>query len=156
MNRLITNNPIRQNLRTVGLTLAVSSASFGGAVLAQDQSSSERTEVYQPGNQFTASYFQSTREWLLTPMEGPETTVSAADLRCAGSAQLPRGVWLLTIDTAGRAMLVAPSVTEVLEGQPDHVTLVPCGGGKPLANTLNVPMPLIDWLASTSGAVWVE
>jgi hypothetical protein len=154
MKRFISSR-INFNLRATALALVIASASIGAAAATQGVNN-DRAEIYRPGNQYTASYFQTTREWLLTPADGSETTVSAADLRCAGSAALPRGVWLLTRDSNGHAMLVAPSVTALAAGQSDQVLLVPCGGGKSAANTLNVPMALIDWLAATSGAVWIE
>ena len=107
--------------------------------------------VFVPGGQFTATFDQTQNVWRFLPMNGQDVVVDAG--ACATGAMAPVGVWLLQLDRQGRPELVAPSVTKLPAGAPDHIALRACdeASGRELA----VPQTVLDLLASNTGAVYV-
>lgn len=109
--------------------------------------------VYAPGGHYTASFSQGTGRWRLLPADGQDFEVEA--LSCPASAPIPDGLWLLTRDTEGRPELLAPSSTPLPPGTSDRIALRSCdaaGDGPALV----APGALIDLLAATTGAIYVE
>jgi hypothetical protein len=108
--------------------------------------------VFVPGGQFTAAYDQTSNVWRFLPINGQDVVVNAGS--CATGAMAPVGVWLLQLDAQGRPELVAPSVTRLPAGAPDHIALRACdqAHGRDLA----VPQTVLDLLATNTGAVYVD
>lgn len=112
--------------------------------------------VYIEGSQYTAVLSQRTQAWRLTPASGSDLAVSAAGTRCNAGGALPEGVWLVTQDGDGHPVLRAPSTTVLPDAFPEQVELLACGepnNGEPY---VAAPQALIDWLAYSTGAIYVE
>ena len=107
--------------------------------------------VFVPGGQFTATFDQTQNVWRFLPMNGQDVVVDAG--ACATGAMAPVGVWLLQLDRQGRPELVAPSVTRLPAGAPDHIALRACDQAQ--GRELAVPQTVLDLLASNTGAVYV-
>ena len=107
--------------------------------------------VFIPGGQYTATLDQTLNVWRFLPMNGQDVVVDAG--RCSTGAMAPIGVWLLQLDRQGRPELVAPSVTRLPAGAPDHIALRACdqAHGRELA----VPQTVLDLLAANTGAIYV-
>lgn len=109
--------------------------------------------VYFDSGQYTASFAQGARRWHLQPLDGD--AVDVVDRACVSASRLPRGVWLVTRDAAGRLQLVAPSATELPAGFPGQLRLVACGSGAD-RGALGVPDIVLTWLAGNSGSVMID
>ena len=107
--------------------------------------------VFVPGGQYTATFDQTQNTWRFLPMNGQDVVVDAG--RCATGAMAPEGVWLLQLDRQGRPELVAPSVTRLPAGAPDHIALRACDQAR--GRELAVPQTVLDLLASNTGAIYV-
>jgi hypothetical protein len=107
--------------------------------------------VFVAGGQYTASLNQTRNEWRFLPMNGQDVVVDAG--RCSTGAMAPVGVWLLQLDRHGRPELVAPSVTKLPAGAPDHIALRACDQAR--GRELAVPQTVLDLLASNTGAIYV-
>ena len=107
--------------------------------------------VFVAGGQYTASFDQTHNVWRFLPINGQDVVVDAGS--CTTGAMAPTGVWLLQVDREGRPQLVAPSVTRLPAGGPDHIALRACdqASGRELA----VPQTVLDLLASNTGAIYV-
>jgi hypothetical protein len=108
--------------------------------------------VFVEGGQYTAAFDQSANTWRFLPMNGQDVTVAAGT--CSTGAMAPVGVWLLQLDRQGRPELVAPSVTRLPAGAPDHIALRACDLAR--GAELAVPQTVLDLLASNTGAVYVS
>jgi subtilisin family serine protease len=108
--------------------------------------------VYVAGGSYTAVLDQHAKRWTLLPLDGQDFEIRANGASCAVTETIPSGVWLVGRDAQGRPELVAPSATLALAGQ-ERVALHDCGEKGP---GIAAPRPLIDWLASNTGAVYVE
>jgi hypothetical protein len=128
------------------LPSGLAAAPLGTAAVSADEA------VFVPGGQFTASFDQTQNVWRFLPMNGQDVVVDAG--RCSTGAMAPVGVWLLQLDGAGRPELVAPSVTPLPVGAPDHIALRACdeASGPELA----VPQTVLDLLATNTGAIYVD
>ena len=107
--------------------------------------------VFVPGGQYSASFDQTRNVWRFLPMNGQDVVVDAG--RCSTGAMAPVGVWLLQLDREGRPELVAPSVTPLPPGAPDHIALRACDQAQ--GRELAVPQTVLDLLALNTGAVYV-
>jgi len=107
--------------------------------------------VFIPGGQYTATLDQTQNVWRFLPMNGQDVVIDAG--RCATGAMAPVGVWLLQLDARGRPELVAPSVTRLPAGAPDHIALRACDQAR--GRELAVPQTVLDLLAANTGAVYV-
>lgn len=111
--------------------------------------------VFLEGTRYSAVLSPSQGAWRLLPAAGDDISLRvSAD--CGAAASLPRGLWLLTRDSQGRPVLVAPSATPLPAGHPGHVRLVDCGprtaDDEP---ALAVPSNLVQWLEHRSGVIYV-
>jgi hypothetical protein len=108
--------------------------------------------VFNAASQYTAVYQQSLGQWRILPATGQDLAIATGD--CATGRAIPAGLWLVTRDDEGRVQLLAPSTTALPDGASDTVAVRACDQAEPGA--LFLPQPLIDLLASESGAVLVE
>lgn len=111
--------------------------------------------VFVEGTRYSAVLSRSQGAWRLMPAGGSDIHLRVSP-DCGTGASLPRGLWLLTRDAAGRPELVAPSATPLPEGHPGHVRLVDCD--RPVADgdaSLALPPGLVQWLEHRSGSIYV-
>jgi hypothetical protein len=108
--------------------------------------------VFNASSQYTAVYHPAAAQWRIVPASGQDLAIDTGD--CAANVAIPKGVWLVTRDDAGRVELLAPSTTPLPAGAADTIAVRACDA--PEAGALVLPQPLIDLLASESGAVLVE
>jgi hypothetical protein len=116
----------------------------------------EPEAVYVAGSQYSAVLSQADRSWRLLPLDGADVELHMAGAPCAASARLARGVWLVSRDAAGRLELVAPSTTALAQDAPARVALVACGDADARTPAVVAPRVLVDWLATSTGAVYAE
>ena len=135
------------------LTKALLSTLLTASLLPSGLSAAPVAEeaVFVAGGQYTATLDQTQNVWRFLPMNGQDVVVDAGT--CSTGAMAPEGVWLLQLDRNGRPELVAPSVTRLPAGAPDHIALRACdqASGRELA----VPQTVLDLLASNTGAIYV-
>lgn len=119
-----------------------------------------RFPAYEPqlifDGQYTAALQQHAQHWHLLPLRGDQIDVSARTASCSNSATLPKGLWFVTPDAAGKLQLVAPSVTTLPAGFPDNVALRSCGEHADARTTLFVPAQALDWIAQNAGTVLID
>lgn len=111
--------------------------------------------VFLEGTRYSAVLSRSQGAWRLMPANGRDIQLRVS-AQCGSGAALPRGLWLLTRDSAGRPELVAPSATPLPTGHPGHVRLVDCK--QPVAEgepALALPPGLVEWLEHRSGSIYV-
>ncbi|MCU0755234.1 MAG: hypothetical protein MUE46_08945 [Xanthomonadales bacterium] len=132
------------------VTMLMAGLALSGATIAAsvDQIEDDGVPVYVE-HQYTAELDRTAAAWHLLPLDGADQTVAYDRTACAGSAELPAGVWYLRTDRAGRAWLVPPST---VNGR--SVDLKPCGTA--LAGEVGVPSAVLDWLRVYSGAIHVR
>lgn len=116
----------------------------------------EPEAVFIAGSQYSAVLSQADRSWRLLPLDGADVELRTNGATCAGSTSLARGVWVVSRDEAGRLELVAPSTTSLADGAPAHVALVACGDADARTPAVVAPRVLVDWLATSAGAVYAE
>ena len=105
------------------------------------------------GGQYTARLDQSESRWTLLPLEGTDFEVKAT---CESRTSIPSGLWLISRNSAGEPELVAPSSTRLPNAHSGHVRLVTCENAGFDGQTLALPEPFLELLASHSGAIHVE
>ena len=109
--------------------------------------------AYQPASHYGATLEQSSGRWLLHALDGQDLVVSVpAD--CHAAARLPAGLWLVSRDEAGGLRLRAPSTTPLPAGHDGELAVRACDQAEGAA--LALPGQLIDWLAASTGAVWID
>ena len=134
------------------LTSLLTAALLPSGLLAAPVRAPEALEaVFVPGGQYTATLDQTQNVWRFLPMNGQDVVVDAG--RCSTGAMAPTGVWLLQLDRDGRPELVAPSVTKLPAGAPDHIALRACDQAQ--GRELAVPQTVLDLLTANTGAVYV-
>lgn len=136
--------------------LSLSALAVSGALAAYSKLPQPEA-VFIAGSQYSATLNQRSHEWRLLSPDGAELSIANAGVTCAAQRPLPDGVWLVSRDADGKPELVAPSVTPLPKGHPDHVALVGCGEiATSTGRALAAPRVLIDWLANSAGAIYVE
>jgi hypothetical protein len=130
-------------------------SSIAAAVLASGAAMANipAPPAYFESGQFSASFAQDSRHWQLLPLAGD--AVDIVDRACANTLHLPRGLWLVTRDSADHLQLLAPSTTQLPAGFPEQVPLVACGTGG-ARGAFGVPDIVLSWLADNSGAVMID
>lgn len=112
------------------------------------------TPVYSEGSQYTAVLEQGVGHWRLTPAHGQDLLIHADEADCGSdNPALPSGLWMLVRESDGSAALLAPSVTVLPAGHPERVALRDCEAMDQPGLALNLPRPLLEWIAQSSGAV---
>lgn len=118
------------------------------------------TATYEPlyifDGQYTATLQQHTHRWQLQPLRGDEIDVIDHASDCGSKAPIPNGLWLVTQDGDGRPQLVAPSVTALPAGFPQHVALRACGEKSDGELALFVPPVALNWIAANVGSVLLD
>jgi hypothetical protein len=135
--------------------LSLSTLMIAGAVTAYVENPKPEP-VFIEGSQYTAVLHQRSHQWRVLGLDGHEIQIASSGSACAAQAPRPDGVWLVTRDAAGRPQLLAPSVTALPKGHPDHVRLVGCNESGVAGKTLAAPSALIDLLSESAGAVYVD
>lgn len=111
--------------------------------------------VFLEGTRYSAVLSRSQGAWRLLPADGGDIRLRVSP-DCGTGAGLPRGLWLLTRDAAGRPELVAPSATPLPAGHPGHVRLVDCDRAVTEGEAaLALPPGLVQWLEHRSGSIYV-
>jgi hypothetical protein len=106
--------------------------------------------------QYTAALQEHARQWRLLPLRGDEIDVSIAATHCAAGANVPHGLWYVSSDADGKLQLVAPSVTTLPQGFPEHIALRNCEEKADTRTTLFVPAKALDWIAQNAGTVLID
>lgn len=118
-----------------------------------------RFPAYEPqyifDGQYTAELQQHAHHWRLLPLRGEEINVSITS-GCENRTAIPSGLWFVTPDSNGKLELVAPSVTSLPEGFPEHVALRNCGDQVEAQATLFVPAKALDWISANAGTVLID
>lgn len=118
------------------------------AAATADEIEDSATAVYVE-HQYTAELDLGGGAWRLMPLDAADQIVYFDVKACAGTGDLPAGVWYLRTDRVGRTWLLPPSS---VDGR--IVTLKPCGAA--VSGELGVPSAVLDWLRVYSGAIHVR
>jgi len=111
--------------------------------------------IYITDGQYTATLKQRAHRWLLQPLRGEQVEVVDHSAACGSRAPVPKGLWYVSQDSHGQTQLIAPSVTPLPAGFPQHVALRACGsGGDGLA--LYVPPVALNWINDFVGSVLID
>ncbi|HXR63670.1 MAG TPA: hypothetical protein VN720_09055 [Rudaea sp.] len=129
------------------------SAAFGAGTLAA------ATPTYEPlyifDGQYTATLQQHSHHWHLQPLRGDEVDVIDHAKDCGSRKPIPNGLWFVSQDATGKPQLVAPSVTALPAGFPQHVALAACGE-KVDGDALFVPAVALAWINANVGTVLID
>jgi len=112
--------------------------------------------VYITDGQFTATLEQHSHRWRLQPLRGDEVDISDHSDLCGSRQPIPHGLWYVSQDGTGRPQLVAPSVTPLPSGFPQHVALRACGDANDDALALFVPAVALAWINDHVGSVLID
>ena len=102
--------------------------------------------LYIFDGQYTATLEQSAHRWRLLPLRGDEVDVTDHAKDCGSRKPIPNGLWFVSQDDNGQPLLVAPSVTALPAGFPQHVALRACGEPTATSPCSSRPSP---WTGST-------
>ena len=111
--------------------------------------------IYITDGQYTATLQQHSHRWRLQPLRGDEVEVSDHSKACGSSTPVPNGLWYVSQDEHGRPQLVAPSVTALPAGFPQHVALRVCGEKNNDDLALYVPAVALNWISDYVGSVLI-
>ena len=137
------------------LVVSLLIATFGiGAAAAA--SAANYDAVYITDGQFTATLEQHSHRWRLQPLRGEEVDISDHSNSCGSREPIPHGLWYVSQDGTGRPQLVAPSVTPLPSGFPQHVALRACGDANDDALALFVPAVALAWINDHVGSVLID
>ncbi|HEX6832209.1 MAG TPA: hypothetical protein VF132_01640 [Rudaea sp.] len=106
--------------------------------------------------QFTATLEQHAHRWRLQPLRGDEVDVTDRSTACGSRTPIPHGLWYVTRDGDGNAVLIAPSATALPRDFPAHVALRACGEAADANATLFVPAVALAWIHSNVGTVMID
>ena len=112
--------------------------------------------IYITDGQFTATLEQHSHRWRLQPLRGDEVDVTDHSKTCGSPAPIPHGLWYVSQDDRGQPQLVAPSVTALPAGFPQHVTLRACGDKTGDDVALFVPAVALTWINDHVGTVLID
>jgi hypothetical protein len=112
--------------------------------------------VYITDGQYTATLLQHSHLWRLQPLRGDEVDITDHSAACGSNKPVPNGLWYVSQDGNGRPELVAPSVTELPAGFPQHVSLRACGEKSDGDFVLFVPPVALNWINDFVGTVLID
>lgn len=140
--------------RSLALAAAAVLATAASAALARVE---PPTSVYQPASHYGATLKQASGLWRLHALDGQDLTV-AVPTACASHQPLPTGLWLVTRAGDGGLLLRAPSATPLPEGHSGELAVRACDSdtGERGGDAMRLPATLIDWLARSTGAVYID
>ena len=129
-----------------------------GALAAGASASGKPTyePIYITDGQYTATLKQHLHRWLLQPLRGDEVDITDHSQTCGSHTPMPKGLWYVSQDEHGRPQLVAPSVTPLPAGFPQHVALRACGEKADDAVALYVPPVALHWINDYVGTVLID
>jgi len=139
----------RQTLSALIAATALSAGAMAGA-------STTYEPIYITDGQFTATLEQHSHRWRLQPLRGDEVDVTDRSQSCGSTKPIPHGLWYVSQDDRGHAQLVAPSVTALPSGFPQHVTLLACGEKAGDSVALFVPAVALNWINDHVGSVLID
>lgn len=118
------------------------------------------TPTYEPlyifDGQYTATLQQHAHRWQLQPLRGDEVDVIDHAQDCGSREPIPHGLWFVSQDASGKPQLVAPSVTALPNGFPQHVALRACGEKADGELALYVPAVALNWINENAGTVLID
>jgi hypothetical protein len=135
------------------LSALIATAAFAAAAPA---SGAAYDPVYITDGQYTATLLQHAHLWRLQPLRGDEVEVVDHSPDCGSASPLPEGLWYVSQDEHGRPQLVAPSVTALPAGFPQHVALLACGEKSNGGFALFVPAVALNWINDFVGTVLID
>jgi hypothetical protein len=133
-------------------------ALFASTALAAGASASGKPAyepIYITDGQYTATLQQHSHRWTLQPLRGDVIDITDHSQACGSHTPMPKGLWYVSQDDHGRTQLVAPSVTVLPAGFPQHVALLPCGESSPDSVALFVPPVALHWISDYVGTVLI-
>jgi hypothetical protein len=130
--------------------------SVGAMAIAASSSVLALESIDVIDGQYTAELEQHAHRWHLLPLRGDTVEVTDRSSDCGSRMPIPNGLWYVTQDTDGRALLIAPSGTTLPAGFPDHIALRACGDGSASDATLFVPAVALTWIHSNVGTVKID
>ena len=140
---------LKHSLSALIATAALASGAPASAIPTYDP-------IYITDGQYTATLLQHAHRWRLQPLRGDEVDVVDHSPTCGSAKPMPKGLWYVSQDEHGHPELVAPSVTALPAGFPQHVALRPCGE-KPDGNfALFVPPVALNWINDFVGTVLIN
>ena len=139
----------RQTLSALIAATALSAGAMAGA-------STTYEPIYITDGQFTATLEQHSHRWRLQPLRGDEVDVTDRSQSCGSSKPIPHGLWYVSQDDRGRPQLIAPSVTALPSGFPQHVSLLACGEKSGDDIALFVPAVALNWINDHVGSVLID
>ena len=136
------------------LSALIASAMLG--TIASAASPPNYEPIYITDGQYDAALKQSEHLWRLLPLFDEEVDVTDRSKDCGSRVPIPHGLWYVTQDDNGRPLLVAPSVTPLPPGFPEHVALRACGESAGGDTALFVPAVALDWINAHAGTVLID
>src|SRR3569832_1829290 len=112
--------------------------------------------VYITDGQFTATLDQRAHRWRLQPLRGDEVDITDRSNACGSRETNPHGLWYVSQDDRGRPQLVAPAVTPLPSGFPQHVPLRACGDAAEESSVLFVPAVALTCINDHVGSVLID
>jgi hypothetical protein len=140
---------LRQSMFTLLATAALSAGAPANATPTYEP-------IYITDGQYTATLQQQSHTWRLQPLRGDEVDVVDHARDCGSSRPIPHGLWYVSQDDRGHTQLVAPSVTPLPRGYPQHVTLKACGEKAGDGVVLFVPAVALTWINDNVGTVLID
>ena len=111
--------------------------------------------IYITDGQYTATLLQHSHRWRLQPLRGDEVDIVDHSKACGSSTPVPKGLWYVSQDDQGHPRLVAPSVTALPTGFPQHIALRACGEKVDGDVALYVPAVALNWINDYVGSVLI-
>jgi hypothetical protein len=136
------------------LSALIASAMLG--TVASAASVPNYDPIYITDGQYDAALNQGAHQWRLLPLFDEEVDVTDHSKDCGSRVPIPNGLWYVTQDGSGRPLLIAPSVTPLPPGFPEHVALRACGESAGGDTALFVPAVALDWINAHAGAILID
>src|SRR5450432_640197 len=126
------------------------------ATVASAASLPDYEPIYITDGQYDAALKQSEHLWRLLPLFDDEVDVTDRAKTCGSRVSIPHGLWYVTQDNSGRPQLLAPSVTPLPPGFPEHIALRACGEAADAGMALFIPALALEWINAHAGAILID